>query len=220
MAPLTDNGGRRNLSHRAVTGLSISQIVIGCLEIILGSVIIALDGVLAIVATPVWIGVFFVITGLIGFLAARWRTTCWIVTTMVMCIVSASLFTPALIVLLCTVVFLETFCGDWEYGCQGESAEGQMARMTIESAIVLLAVTNFILVIITSAFCCGAVCCKSGDPDFEDQAGGTRQYKSTAMTQDGQQVIFITSSSNMPGANQQQNYSVDPRAVSIQEKRK
>ncbi|XP_070581855.1 uncharacterized protein [Ptychodera flava] len=209
MAPLTDNGGRRHLSHRAVTGLSISQIVIGCLEIILGSVIIALDGTLEVVTTPVWIGVYFVITGLIGFRAARWRTTGRIVTTMVMCIVSASLCTPALIVLLCVVVNLEAVCHDIEYGCRHGTPEGQMARLTIASTLLLLAVTNLILVIITSAFCCGAVCCKSGNQDLEERAG--------------QQVIFITSSSHvigMPGANQQENYVADPRAVSIQEKPK
>ncbi|XP_070537193.1 membrane-spanning 4-domains subfamily A member 4A-like isoform X2 [Ptychodera flava] len=194
------NGARSDFSHRVVGVLGAMQIVLGSLCVLFGIIILLLNGAISFIAAPLWCGAIFIVTGLLGVLAANWKTSGVIISSMVMCILTATLFYPTLFGIMVATMVIEAIdsCyydysrhGSWgDYICDDRDT-----KLAIEGVILFLGFIDFVVAIVNSAFCCGALCCKPRNVSpvvyYTVQPGGVPQQVPMATTQYGQQVILV-----------------------------
>ncbi|XP_035666276.1 membrane-spanning 4-domains subfamily A member 5-like isoform X1 [Branchiostoma floridae] len=136
--------------NSAAKALSITQVVCGGLAIVFGIVIIVLRDRFSFTGYPIWIGALFLSTGIVGIFAAVRKTTCMIITFMVLSIVSA-VFTIIMLQYSATAIFVDLYipcryCNDKD------------ARLAINALLVILALLEAGLSITSSVMTCCAVC--------------------------------------------------------------
>ncbi|XP_070536301.1 uncharacterized protein [Ptychodera flava] len=142
---------RHGFTHGAVAAFGITHIILGSLIILCGTFLLAIgedNDILAMIA-PLVCGTFIVVTGVVGFLAAKWKTNCAIISTMVMCILSAGLIYPTLLLVRIIIFLMALFesCGD--------------TCFITEVVVFVLGFVDFLVAIVNSACCCSALCCAS-----------------------------------------------------------
>ncbi|XP_078591891.1 uncharacterized protein LOC144870950 isoform X1 [Branchiostoma floridae x Branchiostoma japonicum] len=136
--------------NSAAKAVSITQVVCGGLAIVLGIVIIVLRDRFSFIGYPIWIGALFLSTGIVGIFAAVRKTTCMIITFMVLSIVS-TVFTIIMLQYSTTAIFVDLYlpcryCNDKD------------ARLAINALLVILALLEAGLSITSSVMTCCAVC--------------------------------------------------------------
>jgi len=133
--------------------LSIIQIILGIISILAQSILIMIyysaRHSYAGIGEGIFCGIFFIIAGTLGIVAARKPSTCGISAFMVLSII-ASLFSAVLLIMSSIKVFFKLIL----------AAE---SHITMFSAIMLIcAITEGVVAIICSAICCRSCCCNKG----------------------------------------------------------
>ncbi|XP_070537204.1 membrane-spanning 4-domains subfamily A member 4A-like [Ptychodera flava] len=159
------NGARGDFSHRTVCRLGATQIVLGSLCVVFGIVILVHEALyISLIAAPIWCGATFFVTGLLGVLAAKRKTNGLIISSMLMCILTASLFCPTLFGIMVATMVMEAYYPcyhEYRYGLGTFSCGNRFFRQSIEGVILFLVFINFVVAIVNSIYCCRAICCKS-----------------------------------------------------------
>ncbi|XP_077993637.1 uncharacterized protein LOC144447478 isoform X1 [Glandiceps talaboti] len=156
-----NNVERPGFAHRVTAGLGICEITLGFLALVLGSVIIVNASGLYFVGSPIWCGVLMILTGVFGIMSAYFKTTCLIVTSMVLSIISVSL-SPSLVGLASASMNWADDCDYiWQprYGHYSYICSPDKDMQGVHATLIALPVIYVIIAIINSAFCCRAVCC-------------------------------------------------------------
>lgn len=138
----------------AISTLSSLQITCAFLAIITQIILFAVSyrhEYVSVVGTGIWTGFFFAVSGSIGFLSKARPSTCSFSAFMVLSIISCLLCLPLLV-----------FGG---IGI-GDDYHSTPIRSVLYGFQILVALTQAVVCITTSAFCCRAVCCcgKSSNP--------------------------------------------------------
>ncbi|XP_077993585.1 uncharacterized protein LOC144447435 [Glandiceps talaboti] len=155
-----NNGERPGFAHRVAAGLGICEIIIGVLAIILGSVTIVNESGMYFVGSPIWCGVLMILTGVFGVTSAYFKTTCLIVTSMVLSILSASLSPSLLGIASASMNWIDDCDYFWQSSYNGYYNCGPDEDMQgVHATLIALPIIYVIVAIINSAFCCRAVCC-------------------------------------------------------------
>ncbi|XP_070576382.1 membrane-spanning 4-domains subfamily A member 4A-like [Ptychodera flava] len=149
--PTIRNGTRPGFAKRTITALSFCQFLLGGTTVALGIVAIVIECVSSEIGCGIWCGVFFMVSGLLGLISASKKTNGLIITSMVLSVVSASLFAPVLLSASVAMIFQEEYGNDDYFYYD--------ACLVVESLLGLMAATEAVIAIISSAFCCRAVCC-------------------------------------------------------------
>ncbi|XP_077869153.1 uncharacterized protein LOC144360133 [Saccoglossus kowalevskii] len=130
---------------RAYSGLGTTQVILGILLIIFGVVAIIIKCEVYYLGTAIWCGLF-------------------IISSMVMSILAASIFACTCLIIASIALATENVrydCSyDWEgdYNCYNDNT--QDARIAIDSVIIALSVLEGIVAIVYASMCCGSVCCR------------------------------------------------------------
>ncbi|XP_070581763.1 membrane-spanning 4-domains subfamily A member 4D-like [Ptychodera flava] len=143
--PVTAGSLVPNFAHKASSGFGIYQMVLGIILILLGIVEIA-AGYPPFVCSPIWCGIFIIVTGSLGIVASRRKTKRMIIATLTCCIIAASLSGGLVLPMsLTTTVF--------------EGLDYEVAACVVDAIITLVALVECVIAIIHSVVCCQAVCC-------------------------------------------------------------
>ncbi|XP_070537359.1 uncharacterized protein [Ptychodera flava] len=143
---------------------------------------------------------------MVGVLAANKKTNSWIISSMVMCIISASLFHPILFGIMVVTMVIEAndacYYDNYDYqngvgqtyNCDDDNKNKDI-KLAIEGVILFLGFIDFIVAIVNSVYCCSAICCKSRNATpfvyYTAQPGGVPPQVPMATTQYGQQMIIL-----------------------------
>ncbi|XP_070581759.1 membrane-spanning 4-domains subfamily A member 4D-like isoform X2 [Ptychodera flava] len=144
--PVTAGSLVSNFAHKASSGFGIYQIVFGIILTLLGIVEIA-AGYPPFVRSPIWCGIFIIVTGSIGIVAARRKTKGMIIATLTCCIIAASLSGGLVLPMSLTTTVFASLDGESILGC------------VVYTITTLVALTECVIAIIHSVVCCRAVCC-------------------------------------------------------------
>lgn len=182
-APVQSTGPRRyeKLRHGPVKGLAVTQLVIGIVCIIAQSVLIGIHAAdetknrdssyyyysyynygVSYIASGIWSGIIFIITGAFGVTAARNKTLCPIVTFMVMSIIASMTVIPLLTI---TAIDLSQSVQGHYYYPPYDSADYRyrynkdVAGIVVNSILVSLSVLEAVVAIVSAGYCCHGVCC-------------------------------------------------------------
>ncbi|XP_070537339.1 membrane-spanning 4-domains subfamily A member 4D-like [Ptychodera flava] len=199
MEQQTANETRSDFSHRTVCRLGATQVVLGFLCVVFGIGILMQEGLdISLIAAPMWCGAIFFVTGLFGILAAKRKTSSMIISSLVMCVLTATLFYPILFGVMVATMVMEAYysCSyKYRYGYGTFLCHNRFFRQSIEGVILFLGFINFIVAIVNSVYCCRAICCKSRNATptvyYTAQSGGVPQQAPIATTQYGQQIIIL-----------------------------
>ncbi|XP_077868648.1 membrane-spanning 4-domains subfamily A member 4A-like [Saccoglossus kowalevskii] len=158
----SSNGLRHGFAHNTVMGLGITQIFIGIACLALGIVTLLEKCAVYQISAPIWCGVFFLITGVIGCLSSRKKTNATIIASLVLSILSSSLG-------VIIMIYSELFALIKHLPCLNESslvcyAYAAHNKVCVASSIALMVLTFIELVIATinSGFGCRTICCSQG----------------------------------------------------------
>lgn len=186
-APVGPRIYERYLQKQSI-GLGVTQIIIGVLCIIFNGVSCGylryVYADLSFVGHGFWCGIMFIITGGLGIGAGRNKTSCFIVSFMVMCIITASLcialLTVGLLGALIAVPYGYYDCRydyyGYDYSCDygygynypcyrtfcNDNKDKYKVVIAMESLLAIMAFIGGIATIWGSAICCkSGVCCCS-----------------------------------------------------------
>jgi len=90
--PVNNNNKNEKYASSCSIGLGGTQITIGILCIIFQVAAICVGAHVAVISTGIWCGLYFCLCGAFGIAAGKSKTTCLIVTHMILCIVAAAVF--------------------------------------------------------------------------------------------------------------------------------
>jgi len=174
-----------------MTVLSIIQIVMGSLCILFGIILLALwfrsDDGIAFIGYGIWIGIFWLIVGIVGHSAAKAeKDSCKIVGAMVMNIICTVMFCWMMIGMASTSIAIvnDNSCF---YGIYCHRDAINRVFLGLDSLMLIMALIQFVITIWCAALCCGAVCycCKGSGGHvirYNNQATGTAVYSGVPMT--------------------------------------
>jgi len=189
----------KSQSRQAVVNGAL-QIVVGACSIIVNSILLAIGG-MEVIGHGLWVGVFYIVTG--SFMIAGGKNTkkCPMMASMVLCIIAASLFTPAhFAASLMWVLRMESSMGQFTYL--------EKVAFGSEMTLVILAVIEFALAVWGITVWCKTIgCCRS-----DSQNTGPVQL---VQITNGQAVVLMQASGGqyMPYDPQPPEYSNNPVRV-------
>ncbi|XP_070581761.1 membrane-spanning 4-domains subfamily A member 18-like [Ptychodera flava] len=134
-----------NFAHKSSFGFGICQMVLGIILVLLGIVNIFTGGYLSVVGSPIWCGIFIVVTGSLGILTSRRKTKGMIIATLTCSIIAASLSGGLVLPMSLSMALVE-----------GQYA---VAACVVDAITTLAALVECVIAIIHSVVCCRAVCC-------------------------------------------------------------
>ncbi|XP_078000250.1 uncharacterized protein LOC144452913 isoform X2 [Glandiceps talaboti] len=194
---------RPGFAHRKALVLGICQIIIGIVLLLLdiAATVVALifNGLLA--GSGFVSGVMFIVTGSFGIASSKKKTNCYIITSMVLSIISATFGGFIFLNAMTNLIILGSINVD---GAETGSTWSLLF-------VLLLALAETVIAIVQSALCCRTVCCRK-------RQGVTLYY----LPNERQQVTTGTAqmSSNMPpppsGVALGQSYPTNPPQQMIQ----
>ncbi|XP_067929402.1 uncharacterized protein [Watersipora subatra] len=134
-------------------GLSIAQLVVGGLCLLFGIILLPAEtdkptAWLSSICYGIWCGAYFIFVGGIGFGAVMRNTSSWINATMILNILTSTIFFPVLLILSSIAVSLNTSSSQWD----------RQAYTAFNSILLLLSIAELVITIWSSVICCGAVC--------------------------------------------------------------
>ncbi|XP_070545914.1 uncharacterized protein [Ptychodera flava] len=141
----SNNETRPGFHQRTIAGLSMCQIGLGLLAIALGMTAIVIECPLYYIGLGIWCGFFYMISGVVGMTSSSNRTNATLVASMVLSVVSASLFSCVLL----SSCALAIHRGRYDHQTQ----------LVVDAVLGTVAFGEAVIAIISSAFCCRAVCC-------------------------------------------------------------
>ncbi|XP_018668375.2 membrane-spanning 4-domains subfamily A member 8 [Ciona intestinalis] len=142
---------KRQNNHKV---LGIMQMIIGvlCIGLAIVSFIISkgyYPSSIRVSGAGIWCGIFFLITGILGFLASKSKNSrCLVIATMVLSIMSSVMAFNLIIISITTAVVGGTTAGE------------SNATVIIHSVVAFFALFEFVLSIVHSAVCCAGTCCR------------------------------------------------------------
>jgi len=157
-----ENKAKENkFSKKTAKGLSNAQITLGAISIFSQILIIILASIypsrsyysyenICGIGEGIYCGVFFVIAGSLGLLASRKASNCNISAFLTLSIIAAVF--GALQVSLASVNLIGATSADYAGG----------AKIGLFSAMIISGFAEFVVAIISSAFCCRGCCCTGG----------------------------------------------------------
>ncbi|XP_070550196.1 uncharacterized protein [Ptychodera flava] len=148
LQPTVQNGARPGFANRTITGLSFCQLLLGGIAVALGITAIFIECSLFKIACGIWCGVFFLISGVFGLLAALIKANGLIIASMLLSAVSASLFAPVLLLMSVFMIYEDHY---WDF------RDRLSARLAVDSLLMIAAVAENVIAVISSSFCCRAV---------------------------------------------------------------
>ncbi|XP_067931024.1 uncharacterized protein [Watersipora subatra] len=162
---VTENTQREGykLKRTALTlmkGLSIAQFVMGGFCMLIGIILLPVEAIafyslFSIISYGIWSGAYFIIVGGIGLGAVKYNTEGWITSTMVLNIISSTLFFPTLIALAFIGLILNTSgCGSYS----SNFCSATNGALTLNGLLMLISIAELVITIWSAALCCGAVC--------------------------------------------------------------
>ncbi|XP_006820852.1 uncharacterized protein LOC102802982 [Saccoglossus kowalevskii] len=189
---------RNTLRRRSFARLSIVQIIVGSLSLVFGITSIVVGCVGSYSGIGIWCGIFFIVTGSLGCITSMKFTNCWIITSMVMCIVAATLSGPIFVISAAvTVAHENTYileeCSYNKYGHYDCTYGHDYTCTGIDAVLLVIAIIEFISAIIQASLCCQPLCCSQrNQPMMYYVAGqpyGVPQQATVYMMPPGAQVI-------------------------------
>ncbi|XP_070540119.1 uncharacterized protein [Ptychodera flava] len=167
--PSTNRMGKRpGFASRPTMVFGIFQLIFGCICIILGSSAFAIECKFHDSGTGIWCGVMFAVTGLFGIEASLKKTNAMIITTMVLSIISATMAGSACIVGIIAAIIEEECYYLSEYDDYGNHVRDDDyydcdtnygGRVAVDCILAVVALSEIVIAILQSAFCCSAYCC-------------------------------------------------------------
>ncbi|XP_077974561.1 uncharacterized protein LOC120329396 [Styela clava] len=171
MQPLTEpsveqNGTLRKFQSKSVRGLSIAVIVLGILSFGVGAAILTFallqtcywndyqrrcDYESTYQSAGIWSGLAYIASGVIGLFSSRRKTTCFIVTLMIMSVVTAWIAT-------CSIMISVMSQTDSDRTGPDKYSYPWTLRI-LDGCITLLSFIVFIISWVKFGFACHAVCC-------------------------------------------------------------
>ncbi|KAF6028501.1 hypothetical protein EB796_013197 [Bugula neritina] len=179
--------------------LCVMQLVMGIVSIIFGIAMAVLDS--SIVDTQhyvglqgygIWIGAYFAICGGVGLSAARFNTSGWITSTLILNIL-CSVFFCCTLLSYTSVGLVQTSINDchYFYGFSLTSSANTCnvtqikAYYAMDSIMLICSIIEFIVTIWSAVLCCGAVCLCCKDPVPHQQVITTYPAHSGVTIQSG-----------------------------------
>ncbi|KAI0207153.1 hypothetical protein LSAT2_008172 [Lamellibrachia satsuma] len=187
-----------NYASKSSLILGATQIAIGLLCILFNAVAIGAHSTTAVVGHGIWGGLFFILTGAFGVMAGKLRTTCSIVTFMVLSILGAVIFVTFVMVLAAIGVAID-------------HDQGQKSAKAMDAVLLGLSLLEAVVAIWSSALGCSTVCCGR-----RSQSGIVMQQGPVMMNTGGTQVLYTTGTSYPQTGNMCQQQGI-PSAVSQQQ---
>ncbi|CAH1792057.1 unnamed protein product [Owenia fusiformis] len=200
-------GGRvEQFNGKAAIIIGFIMIGFGIVSINLGGTAIALRSSMFRIGTGIWCGLlFFILTGSIGIAAGRSKSKCLIVIFMVLSILMASVACVTLLVISSLGMAQDVPWLNYEYQCYDNikynyyHCENREFRVAINALLVATSIIQAVLSIISSAYCCKAVCCcsKANVPTAQETQNichiltQGQQQGVPAITTNGQHVIIV-----------------------------
>jgi len=159
-----------SFAKKTAKGLSIAQITLGVISMLSQIILICLHEAypgsyerIAGAGEGIYCGVFFVIAGCIGLLASRKPSTCNISAFLTLSIL-ASLFSAAQIILASFNLLGVATSRSYYYGYHRTTYPSSVsgAKIGLFGAMILAALAEGVIAIISSAVCCRGCCCTGG----------------------------------------------------------
>jgi len=199
-------------------GLGITQIIVGALCIVLNVLAIVFESIPSIIGFGIWGGILVIIAGSFGITAAKHRTRCHVIASMVLSIISAALTIGLFIVSILAAVLDGVHCYMYySYNSDGQRVQSLglnecMNRATVSkilnAALAVLAVVEAVAAIWSSVLGCKAACCCSYTPYAENVVVIPGQVSNGP----GVQMIMITQpQTNANVATAYPGYSIVPQ---------
>ncbi|XP_078000321.1 uncharacterized protein LOC144452960 [Glandiceps talaboti] len=161
---------KQGFPKKAAFTFGIGQITFGVIAIVLGSAGLGLRSALSFGETGQWCGVLFIVTGSFGIVSSIKRANCYIITCMVLSIISASLSGTVLLgmgigaaIINSQPVFSFNIYPP-EFDCYqiGNSTEyicsNMDGRIAVNSLLAITAFAEAIIASVTAVFCYRVVC--------------------------------------------------------------
>ncbi|XP_074660788.1 uncharacterized protein LOC141913214 isoform X2 [Tubulanus polymorphus] len=150
--------------RKAHMAMGIIQLICGGLVIVAQVILVASrESRFAAIGQGIWGGVCFMVAGSLG-MGSRFARKKILVATMVLCIISAVV---AISVMIISAVLIPIDRFRWtRYSCpHGYNCRRYIyhpMNVAMHSFIVIFSLVEFVIAILQSAYCCRAVCCRSG----------------------------------------------------------
>merc|ERR1712012_93612 len=133
-------------------GLGITQVVTGSLAIIFNIITTAtMSSVSAYVGAGYWCGILYIIAGSFGIVGSRKRTNGFLVTFMVLSIISSVLTTGIISTAAVSLGESSSYYYYYNYRDLG---------LATNVILLLCGLVELVIAIISSALCCSVVCCQ------------------------------------------------------------
>jgi len=140
-----------NTKANCLLGMGITQVVMGSLAFIANIIATAsMSSMSAYVGPGFWCGIMYIIAGAFGIVGGKKRTNGFLVTFMVLSIIS-SVITTGII----TTAAISLSMGDYYY----YDYEG--VGVATDSILLICGITELVIAIISSAMCCSVVFCQN-----------------------------------------------------------
>ncbi|XP_070578488.1 uncharacterized protein [Ptychodera flava] len=140
------NDTRPGFAKRTITGLSLCQLLLGGIAVALGITAIFIGCFDSTIACGIWCGAFFLVSGVFGLFAALTKANGLIIASMILSAVSASLFAPVLLLMSVFMIYEDHY---WYFP--------DIGQVVLDSFLMIVAVAENVIAVISSAFCCRAV---------------------------------------------------------------
>ncbi|XP_070543495.1 vacuolar protein-sorting-associated protein 36-like [Ptychodera flava] len=147
---MTNRGRIQSFANCTIAGLSVCQMILGVFSVALGVLSFIVDCDFSTIGTGIWCGVFFMVIGIVGLISAVKKTSGPISALLVLSIISASMVGTALLASSIAALSMELKC---EHECS------DVTCIATNALIAIVAVIEVIVAVVTSTFCCRAVCC-------------------------------------------------------------
>ncbi|XP_077999847.1 uncharacterized protein LOC144452601 [Glandiceps talaboti] len=158
---------RGGFNHKGVFRCAMSQIVFGVLSICIGiSAILVLCYPTLLIGSPIWCGLFFIATGVIGYVASAKKTDRHIKLCMVTAFLSLAIFVVIQIILCLMSLAQENLCYDNQLfnvtdpDPNAESVEDVNTRLIVDLLNLTFASVEGLVSLISFIYCCRAVYCR------------------------------------------------------------
>lgn len=187
--PANNSSRRENYAATQSLWLGSIQVGVGILCMLFQIVAIIIHAEVAVVGAGIWCGILFIISGVFGITASKYKTNCHIITFMVMSIISAVFI---VFLLACSSAGINydryTYRYYHYYSDYSDSRDsGRNGKLAMNSLLLILSLVECVVAIWSSAICCAGLCCNSG-PQGGVVYGQAVQYQIPA---NGQQVVMI-----------------------------
>jgi len=169
------------MAYRAssLRGLAIAQMVFGALMLVFGiASIAAVDRWISHIAFGIWVGIWVLITGILGYIGAKDDSTpnkcligCFMGFSITTCVLTGIMFITYCVALagFNEIIRCRNSGYDWNYNvyynnryCYSSSYRHTAAvGLGLGSCMLIFTIVEFILALSSSIYCCNAVCCNA-----------------------------------------------------------